>query len=431
LKALDKSRGFKVDEISISPSPMDTGPRLFRSGMLFSSKTYERCFSTRYNSPKTAERSVENKEKEKGQAEGNQTSDDQGNQTSDDQGNQTSDDQGNLQDILTKSREQEMERLSQSSVSQRPGDDNMAEFIINELDLRIANANAMANMDVDEIVDLEQAPISPVISTQHSYPPIDQTGRIQDYDRPFAEYGHLDRETIAQQCAFNLQPFPNQPPPNRYHAKSFAIISSTNVSKEAVMANIQDQFGINRIQYILIGEDISEFSQQSYLHIQIIFKDRIDRRRPFLDEITGTQCNYQVTDNDLAWNEYIKKGGHFIEYGEFKSIKPQSQREWASLSTTAAAAAALPSQPPVASTPLPPLSVSTAARTTTTINQQQPLILPRTTRTTTVRAQAEERRQRDDEIAREALALAERSVDEAMDYIREQKPNKFLHHSKW
>ncbi len=412
---------------------MDTGPRLFRPGMLFSSKTYERCFSTRYNSPKTSERSVENKEKEKGQAEGNQTSDDQGNQTSDDQGNQTSDDQGNLQDILTKSREQEMERLSQSSVSQRPGDDNMAEFIINELDLRIANANAMANMDIDEIVDWEQAPISPVISTQHSYPPINQTGRIQHYDRPFAEYGHLDRQTIAQQCAFNRQPFPNQPPPNRYHAKSFAIISSTNVSKEAVMANIQDQFGINKIQYICIGEDISEFSQQSYLHIQIIFKDKIDRRRPFLDEITGTQCNYQVTNNDLAWNEYIKKGGHFIEYGEFKSIQPPSQREWASSSTTAAAAAAatLPSQPPVASTPLPPLSVSTAVRTTTTINQQQPLVLPRTTRTTTVRAQAEERRQRDDEIAREALALAERSVDEAMDYIREQKPNKFLHHSKW
>ena len=49
----------------------------------------------------------------------------------------------------------------------------------------------------------------------------------------------------------------------------------------------------------------------------------------------------------------------------------------------------------------------------------------------TVRAQAEENRKRQDEIARQALILAETSVEDAMEMIRSIMPNKFMHHSKW
>ncbi|CAF3407378.1 unnamed protein product, partial [Rotaria sp. Silwood2] len=62
--------------------------------------------------------------------------------------------------------------------------------------------------------------------------------------------------------------------------------------------------------------------------IQIIFKEKIDRRKPFLDDITRTHCNYQVTRNDLAWSEYIKKGGNCIEFNEFKSTTTRGSTQW-------------------------------------------------------------------------------------------------------
>ncbi|CAF3855559.1 unnamed protein product, partial [Rotaria sp. Silwood1] len=164
-----------------------------------------------------------------------------------------------------------------------------------------------------------------VCEGQHPYPPVNQTGLVQDHDRPYADYGHLNRQTIAQECQFNLQ-VPTttttatlNKPSIRLNAKSFAITSWTNVSKELVMNKIKEEFGIENIQYICIGEEISELNHQRHLHIQIIFKEKIDRRKPFLDDITQTHCNYQVTQNDCAWNEYIKKGGKFMKFHEFKS----------------------------------------------------------------------------------------------------------------
>ena len=58
-----------------------------------------------------------------------------------------------------------------------------------------------------------------------------------------------------------------------------------------------------------------------------LVKETIDRRKPFLDEITQTHCNDQVTKNDLAWNAYIKKGGNYIEFNEFKSTKTGGSKQ--------------------------------------------------------------------------------------------------------
>ncbi|CAF1237280.1 unnamed protein product [Rotaria sp. Silwood1] len=43
------------------------------------------------------------------------------------------------------------------------------------------------------------------------------------------------------------------------------------------------------------------------------------------------QCNYHVTNNDLAWNEFIKKGRVFIEIGLFKSNRVRTcPGDWSS-----------------------------------------------------------------------------------------------------
>jgi hypothetical protein len=386
LDALDNYRYFNVDHISISPSPMSIRPRLFRPGMVFNSATYEHAFSGAFQ---TQEKSADDDDDDDKKDEGETTCGDK---------------HADLHDVLYQAREAELDALAATTVSQRPSDDETTEFILRALGLRSEHRR---------VDDVEQHAPSSMISGR-SYPPAHQIGPIEDHDRPFAEYGHLDRDSLARQYNFNLQqPATQQPTPARFHAKSFAILSYTRVPKEAVMANITDQFGIDNIQYICISEGVNASSQQSCLQIQIVFKEKIDRRKPFLDDVTRTRCNYQVTNNDLAWNEYIKKEGNYSEFGDFKSVKNHGRREWLSQSLPSAASAAALATP--AAIPAP-----TTTTTTTTAG-----------RPTTVRAQAEERRQRDDDIARQALALAETSVDQAMDLIRNVMPSKFLHHSKW
>lgn len=93
-----------------------------------------------------------------------------------------------------------------------------------------------------------------------------------------------------------------------------------------------------------------------------------------------------MTKNDRAWNEYIKKGLNFIEFGSFKSTTAWAPRQWSTHSTT-----------------------------TSTIAQRQ----------------TEERRQHEKEIARQALELAKTNVHHAMDLLQHSMPDKFLSHSSW
>lgn len=74
------------------------------------------------------------------------------------------------------------------------------------------------------------------------------------------------------------------------------------------MDEIRRQFGESRLQYVCIASEKNMAHQKSHLHVQIITKELINKKSWFLDDITGTHCNYQITKNNIAWNEYIKKG---------------------------------------------------------------------------------------------------------------------------
>jgi hypothetical protein len=128
----------------------------------------------------------------------------------------------------------------------------------------------------------------------------------------------------------------------------------------------------------------------------------VNKKARFLDALTQTTCNYQVTRNDLAWNEYIKKGGNYIEFNEFKSTKKLGPKQWP----------------------------STTASTSASPDQAQ-AVIPRTTTTLTVRAQAEERRQHRIAIYRQAVELAKTSVDAAMDLMEREMIEKFVEHNTW
>ncbi|CAF1296120.1 unnamed protein product [Rotaria sordida] len=339
------------------------------------------------------------------------------------------DNEQDLNEILNKARDEEMQQLSQFITDQKPIDDEVAQVMISQLDLTLNQMKARTLINVnDNNKDQQQILTSPsiitVITTQHSYPPMNQTGQIKDHDRPYAKYGHLNRQIIAQECNFNLQSSPTSYIP-RLHGKSFAITSMTNVSKELVMKKIKEEFGIENIQYICIGEEISELNHQQHLHIQIIFKETIDRRKPFLDDITQTHCNYQVTRNDLAWNEYIKKDGNCIEFNEFKSTTTRGSKQWPSLSSSPS------SRSPRSRSPSTSSTRTTSPVTTTTMNlphAPHPSVVPKAT---TAKAQAEEKRQHQLEIYKQAIKLAENNVDHAMDLIKQEMIGKFVERGSW
>ncbi|CAF3813963.1 unnamed protein product [Rotaria sordida] len=166
-------------------------------------------------------------------------------------------------------------------------------------------------------------------------PPVNRTDNITDYDRSYTKYGDLDRPTIAKLCQFNVEipSVSSRRQPIRLNTKSLAIISWTNVSKDVVMKYIKEEFDIKNIQYIGIGEEINELNHQNQLCIQIIFKEKINKKTRFLDKITRTCCNYKVTQNILAWNDYIKKDPNCLEFGQFPS-KIRGYKQYPTLEVT-------------------------------------------------------------------------------------------------
>ena len=235
----------------------------------------------------------------------------------------TNGNQQDINDILCQARTAEMEQLSQIIHRDRPTDDTMN--ILLELIGNVPESTAFVTTDES----LQTTTTTTNMDNVYVYPPLHQTGTVADRDRAYTDYGHLDRPTIAHEFQFNLQqPSPSNQPQLRLHAKSFAITAWTDISKESVMDAIKHEFGIENIQYICTEEEISELNHQRHLHIQIILKEKVDRRKAFLNEITQTHCNYQVTRNDRAWNEYIRKDSDYIEFGQYQSVSTRGKKQW-------------------------------------------------------------------------------------------------------
>ncbi|CAF1686127.1 unnamed protein product, partial [Adineta ricciae] len=293
---------YNLDNISITPSPMTNQPHLSQSGRIIPlevvqsiesdiNETLDKINVEQESSHSEDESDMEDEENEKDQCE------------------------KDLNGILDQARDEEIEYWKTIIVSQPSSwynnttipdnidddDDAMKECATEDLDIHFASSPTST---IEENVDDEGQDNKETHS--HPYPPLNQTGAISEHDIPYAYYGNVARDQLAQEIQFNLQE--QSPAVPCYSAKTFAITSWTDVRKEDVMDFIKTQFGLPNIQYILIAEELDTINQRRHLHIQMIFKEKIYKRKPFLDEITRVHCNYQVTRNDIAWNEYVKKG---------------------------------------------------------------------------------------------------------------------------
>ena len=153
--------------------------------------------------------------------------------------------------------EQEIQRCTQMIQTSQPTNDIVANIISQQFNDRLGTTITI-NYDDNDSRAGQNDKLETSFTTssiQHPYPPINQTGLVEDHDRPYADYGHFNRETIAQECQFNLQvptmttiTMMNKHHSIRMNTKSFAITSWTNVSKDSMVNEIKREFGIENIQ---------------------------------------------------------------------------------------------------------------------------------------------------------------------------------------
>ncbi|CAF1508106.1 unnamed protein product [Adineta steineri] len=366
------SRRYNLDNIDLDDSPIKTVPYRFQAGSIIDPMTFQRVLNEVMNKETQKEQQAQNLHEQTG---------DDDDDDDDDDNDMITDTNANLfnERQFDEELERDLQNLSQVIQTNQPMNDNLASDMIDQLSqvLRVPTTFTNRMTTVGDNNDQANSP-----------------SHLTEHDIPMIYYGHLNRQNIAEEFQFNLQPTPTLSN-DRFNAKSFAITSWTDVSKDLVMQYIKRDFGLGKIQYICISEEIGEVSHRRHLHIQVIFTDKINRRKPFVDDVTQTHCNYQVTGNDIAWNAYMKKGGNYIEFGSFRSLRQHNDQIQQLLSASSTSA-------PVIST-----------------------------RAMTARAKTEQRQQQNKEIARQAFTLAATNVYQAMDYIMQVMPDKFLPHSSW
>jgi hypothetical protein len=57
--------------------------------------------------------------------------------------------------------------------------------------------------------------------------------------------------------------------------------------EETLMTEIKRQFGIERLQYACVAQEFGDQNDTPHLHIQIILKEKANKKSWFLDDITG------------------------------------------------------------------------------------------------------------------------------------------------
>ncbi|CAF2073832.1 unnamed protein product [Rotaria magnacalcarata] len=169
-------------------------------------------------------------------------------------------------------------------------------------------------LDLTQLIGINIDQIPPI----PPYPSVNRVGEVSDHDRPYADYGHLDANTIARVFDFNLETgqiitknFIQDHRPVRMNRKSFAITCWTNVLKEEVMNEIEHIFTIEKLQYVCVAQEFNSdtINQEFHLHLQIVLKEVVNKKTSFLDSVTGL---------------------NYIEFSSFKSTIVRGVKYWSS-----------------------------------------------------------------------------------------------------
>ncbi|CAF1440991.1 unnamed protein product [Adineta steineri] len=170
---------YNIDDIRTTPSPIDQQYRMFQAGSIISPTTFARVETTVCNKINATE------------------------QISDD-------DDENNRDILNETNANDIEYLTQLIIREKPKEHNKVADALMDL-LQLVNspivtttASSMMIDTNDSNIDQTSEMIISSTSSDHPYPPINQTGIVTEHDRPYADYGHLNIEAVTEEWQFNV-----------------------------------------------------------------------------------------------------------------------------------------------------------------------------------------------------------------------------------
>ncbi|CAF4247836.1 unnamed protein product [Adineta steineri] len=111
-------------------------------------------------------------------------------------------------------------------------------------------------------------------------------------------------------------------------------VLTTNDTIMSIVPNIQYH---NQSNIKAESEDLFEIARQKKFNLIIPSEHEVPNKEFRLSRkalaivcrsnMTRMQCNYRVTNDDRAWNSFLKKAGQYIEFGEFRSVNSHVGRK--------------------------------------------------------------------------------------------------------
>jgi len=102
----------------------------------------------------------------------------------------------------------------------------------------------------------------------------------------------------------------------RLATSDFALTypQSNGLSQQALFEFLKKQ---KKIKYVLVSAETHK-DGNPHLHAHIQYTARKDVKRQDYFDLEGRHCNIQATRDAEDWNEYCKKDGNFLEWGELE-----------------------------------------------------------------------------------------------------------------
>ncbi|CAF3884233.1 unnamed protein product [Rotaria magnacalcarata] len=163
-------------------------------------------------------------------------------------------------------------------------------------------------------------------SWTHPYPPIVRSGLVLAHDLPYFEYKNMDRAAIVIAKKFQLPNLEDQIKLDadrmakcKIDSGTFAISCWSNSPKEEVLDAICRRLKDKSLKYVCVANEREDYKAIPRLHIQILLRTILMTNKSFMNDCIPCGVKYKITRSDRAWNEYLKKGCDFVEFGSFES----------------------------------------------------------------------------------------------------------------
>jgi len=102
----------------------------------------------------------------------------------------------------------------------------------------------------------------------------------------------------------------------RVASKSFSLTypNCGDLTKEELFEHLKKE---RNIKYVCVAKELHQ-NGEPHLHAHVVYSKRKDIKNQKYFDFKERHCNIQSTEDDEAWNKYVKEEGDFVEWGEIE-----------------------------------------------------------------------------------------------------------------